>query len=96
MIMNETAVNETIGTALSFILLAASFTPLPFSMFLLDLALFNLKGSDQLSLFLAIVIAHLATTGVGFPQWFLGFAMSRGKKTEENGSVGREQENSKA
>jgi len=66
-------------------------------MFLLDLALFNLKGSDQVSIFLAIVIAHLATTGVvGFPQWFLTFAMSRGKKTEDNGPDGGEQETCKA
>eukprot|EP00986_Skeletonema_menzelii_P014886 scaffold10534_cov150-Skeletonema_menzelii.AAC.5 len=90
MVINETALNETIGTALSFILLAAAFTPLPFSMFMLDLALFNLKASDQVSIFLAIVITHLMTTGVGFPQVFLSYAMSRGKKTEGNGSGGGE------
>lgn len=77
-------------SALSFIILAAAFTPLPFAMFLLDLAVFNLKASDQVSLFLAIVIVHLMTTGLGLPQKFCSFALSRGQGTENeiNDSIG--------
>lgn len=90
MIINETTVNETLGTALSFILLAAAFTPLPFSMYLLDLGLFNLKSSDQVSIFLAIIIAHLMTTGVGFPQKFLSAAVSMRKRKENEAKSSEE------
>ena len=89
MIINETTINETLGTALSFILLAAAFTPLPFSMYLLDLGLFNLKSSDQVSIFLAILIAHLMTTGVGFPQKFLSAALAR-KRRENEANISEE------
>lgn len=90
MIINETTVNETLGTALSFILLAAAFTPLPFSMYLLDLGLFNLKSSDQVSIFLAIIIAHLMTTGVGFPQKFLSAAVAIRKRRENEAKSSEE------
>ena len=59
MILNQLDISEILGTAISFILLAAAFCPIPYSMFLLDLSLFNLKSSDQVSVFLAIVVAHL-------------------------------------
>ena len=103
MVINVTNMSELLGSALSFIMLAAALTPLPFSMFLLDVALFNLKASDQVSVFLAIVIVHLMTTGIGFPQKFLSFALSRGhdKKNEMNcsirgGSDASEKDSSKA
>jgi len=78
MIIQVTNVSEILGVAVSFILLAAAFTPLPFSMFLLDIALFNLKSYDQVAIFLAIIIAHLFTTGLGIPQAFFGI-MTKGK-----------------
>ena len=86
MIIQVTNVSEILGVAVSFILLAAAFTPLPFSMFLLDIALFNLKAYDQVAIFLAIIIAHLFTTGLGIPQKFFGL-MTRGKSSEENDNV---------
>jgi len=86
MIIQVTNVSEILGVAVSFILLAAAFTPLPFSMFLLDIALFNLKAYDQVAIFLAIIIAHLFTTGLGIPQAFFGL-MTRGKGSEENDNV---------
>ena len=90
MIINETTINETLGTALSFILLAAAFTPLPLSMYLLDLGLFNLKSSDQVSIFLAIIIAHLMTTGVGFPQKFLSAAVAMRKRRDDEANSSEE------
>ena len=87
MIIQVTNVSEILGVAVSFILLAAAFTPLPFSMFLLDIALFNLKAYDQVAIFLAIIIAHLFTTGLGIPQAFFSI-MTRGKdSSEENDNV---------
>jgi H+/Cl- antiporter ClcA len=77
MAINETRIADILGTALSFVLLAAAFTPLPFSMFLMDLALFNLKASEQVSLFVAIVISHLMSAGVGFPQKFLSLGLKK-------------------
>lgn len=55
-------------------------------MFLLDLSLFNLKSSDQVSVFLAIVVAHLFTTGVGFPQKFFELA-SASKKAKKDSNA---------
>jgi hypothetical protein len=46
-------------------------------MFLMDLALFNLKASEQVSLFVAIVISHLMSAGVGFPQKFLSLGLKK-------------------
>ena len=40
MILNQLDISEILGTAISFILLAAAFCPIPYSMFLLDLSKF--------------------------------------------------------
>ena len=90
MILNQLDISEILGTAISFILLAAAFCPIPYSMFLLDLSLFNLKSSDQVSIFLAIVVAHLFTTGVGFPQKFFELASAAKKAKKDNNSSDEE------
>ena len=96
MILNQLDISEILGTAISFILLAAAFCPIPYSMFLLDLSLFNLKSSDQVSIFLAIVVAHLFTTGVGFPQKFFELASAAKKKAKKDNNVSDEENNDRS